>query len=71
MNMMAGGDLSFLSYKELLAQRALAERSVRRGRNVKASGLLLDRIAQELERRQVLKREARNRGTPRIDGFSR
>ena len=49
-------DIKFLSYRELLQQRALAERAVRRGRNVSKSAALVDRITAELDRRRDLKR---------------
>ena len=59
--------LEFLTYRELLRQRALAKRAVRLARNTQMSEDLIKRIDSELERRRIRIQERRGANAPVID----
>ncbi|MGF1545419.1 MAG: hypothetical protein ACFB00_13155 [Parvularculaceae bacterium] len=60
-------DLDCFSFRELLGQRALATRAIRRGRNVEASERLIARIDVALERRRLRIWAKRSADAPRLD----
>ena len=45
-------DLGFLTYRELLSQRRIAQRALRQNRQITRTQSLIDRIENELERRR-------------------
>ena len=59
--------LEFLTYRELLRQRALAQRAVRLSRNTQMSEGLINWIDSELERRRIRIQERRGANAPVID----
>ncbi|MEM6413680.1 MAG: hypothetical protein AAF720_03385 [Pseudomonadota bacterium] len=54
--------LKHFTFRELLSQRSIAERAVRRNRNVEASMALIEAINTELELRRERIFEKRSRG---------
>lgn len=45
-------ELGFLTYRELLSQRRIAQRALRQNRQITRTQSLIDRIENELERRR-------------------
>ena len=54
---LAGEGMPHLTWRELLASRAMARSAVRRGRNRARSKALLERIEGEIERRRLQRRD--------------
>ena len=61
-----GGGMPHLTWRELLASRAMARSAMRRGRNRARSKALLDRIESEIERRRLVRRDRLHARVPSI-----
>ena len=61
--------LPHLTWRELMASRALAAKAMRRGRNRARSQAMLARIEAEIERRRQRRRDRLFANVPRIHGL--
>lgn len=59
-----GTPLGGFTFRELAAQKRLAERALRRGRNPEAARLLIDRIEAELAERRLAVHDRRSADVP-------